>query len=58
MSEVRNQYFDILLTESEEKILDELMDRHDIGYSEIIGKALKVYYNLEKFIGLYEKQED
>lgn len=56
MSEKRDIPLTVNLTKSEEHVLDKLMALHNVGYSEMIGKAIKVYNNLEKLIDSYERQ--
>lgn len=57
MSEVRDNYTELYLTDDECELLKFLCADLDLTYSEIVGKALRAYHDLDELIKLYENGE-
>lgn len=46
----RNEWYEINLTTEESELLEKLSEETDEGYSEIVGKALRVLQKCREFI--------
>lgn len=55
MGEIRDKYVYAYLTEKEMEMFDKLAETTNMSYDEIVGKALRAYYNLGELINMYER---